>query len=84
MAQTVAIICEYNPFHNGHKYQIDKIRDCYYHVCKWYMMPIFPIYKKGVGGLLEINFINGDRIRFKIFYKNYKELEEVIPNILLK
>ena len=21
-----AIICEYNPFHNGHKYQIDKIR----------------------------------------------------------
>ena len=24
---TVAIICEYNPFHNGHKYQIDKIRE---------------------------------------------------------
>ena len=23
---TVAIICEYNPFHNGHKYQIDQIR----------------------------------------------------------
>ena len=20
------IICEYNPFHNGHKYQIDKIK----------------------------------------------------------
>lgn len=24
--KTVAIICEYNPFHNGHKYQIEKIR----------------------------------------------------------
>ena len=21
------IICEYNPFHNGHKYQIDKVRE---------------------------------------------------------
>lgn len=25
--KTVAIIAEYNPFHNGHKYQIDKIRE---------------------------------------------------------
>ncbi len=24
---TVAIVCEYNPFHNGHKYQIEKIRE---------------------------------------------------------
>lgn len=24
---TVAIICEYNPFHNGHKYHLDKIRE---------------------------------------------------------
>ena len=23
----VAIISEYNPFHSGHKYQIDKIRE---------------------------------------------------------
>lgn len=27
MARVVGIICEYNPFHNGHKYQIDKIRE---------------------------------------------------------
>ncbi len=26
MAKTVGIICEYNPFHSGHKYQIDKIK----------------------------------------------------------
>ena len=26
MGKTVAIIAEYNPFHNGHKYHIDKIR----------------------------------------------------------
>lgn len=26
MAKTVAIICEYNPFHMGHKHQIDKIK----------------------------------------------------------
>ena len=24
--KTVAIVCEYNPFHNGHKYQIDQIK----------------------------------------------------------
>ena len=27
MSKIVAIITEYNPFHNGHKYQIDKIRE---------------------------------------------------------
>ena len=27
MPKTVAIICEYNPFHNGHLYQINKIRE---------------------------------------------------------
>ena len=27
MAKIVGIICEYNPFHKGHKYQIDKIRE---------------------------------------------------------
>lgn len=27
MACTVGIICEYNPFHKGHKYQVDKIRE---------------------------------------------------------
>ena len=25
----IGIICEYNPFHNGHKYQIDKIKEKY-------------------------------------------------------
>ena len=25
----IGIIAEYNPFHNGHKYQIDKIREKY-------------------------------------------------------
>ena len=25
----IGIICEYNPFHNGHKYQIDKIKSTY-------------------------------------------------------
>ena len=27
MSNIVGIICEYNPFHKGHKYQIDKIRE---------------------------------------------------------
>ncbi|MFI3226899.1 MAG: nucleotidyltransferase [Clostridia bacterium] len=27
--KTVAIIAEYNPFHNGHKFQIDKIREIF-------------------------------------------------------
>ena len=27
--KVAAIIAEYNPFHNGHKYQIDKIREAF-------------------------------------------------------
>ncbi|MBQ3040796.1 MAG: nucleotidyltransferase family protein [Clostridia bacterium] len=27
MNEIIAIICEYNPFHNGHKHQIDKIKE---------------------------------------------------------
>ena len=27
--KVVGIIAEYNPFHNGHKYQIDKIKEKY-------------------------------------------------------
>ena len=27
MSKIIGIICEYNPFHNGHKYQIDRIRE---------------------------------------------------------
>ncbi len=29
MRKTIAIICEYNPFHNGHKHQIDKLRESF-------------------------------------------------------
>ena len=29
MGEVVAIISEYNPFHNGHKYQIDRIKEIY-------------------------------------------------------
>ena len=29
MSYTIGIICEYNPFHKGHKYQIDKIKEEY-------------------------------------------------------
>lgn len=28
MRSVVGIICEYNPFHKGHKYQIDQVRAC--------------------------------------------------------
>jgi predicted nucleotidyltransferase len=27
--EIVAIICEYNPFHNGHEYQVDKIKEMF-------------------------------------------------------
>jgi len=29
MKEVIAVISEYNPFHNGHKYQIDKIKEMY-------------------------------------------------------
>ena len=27
--KVIGIVCEYNPFHNGHKYQIEKIKEKY-------------------------------------------------------
>ena len=27
--RTIGIVCEYNPFHNGHLYQIKKIKELY-------------------------------------------------------
>ena len=29
MSETAAIICEYNPFHNGHRLQIELLRNAY-------------------------------------------------------
>ena len=29
MSNVLGIIAEYNPFHNGHKYHIDKIKEKY-------------------------------------------------------
>lgn len=29
MRKVVGIVCEYNPFHNGHLYQINKIKKRY-------------------------------------------------------
>ena len=34
MKKTVAVICEYNPFHLGHKYLIDKVRERYGADCR--------------------------------------------------
>ncbi|MBQ8344524.1 MAG: nucleotidyltransferase family protein, partial [Clostridia bacterium] len=31
MNEIIAIICEYNPFHKGHKYQIDTLKEKYPH-----------------------------------------------------
>ena len=66
------------------EYSIDQIRFCEYYVCKWYFVPIAFIYKQQVGGLICIKLNTGEKIHFKIFYKDYLRLKNKIHNIIEK
>ena len=65
----------------GCSYYLKDIDSCEYYVCKWYVIPIAIIYKKQIAGLLNIKLNNGKKICFKIFYKDYLKIKNIIGDI---
>jgi len=68
----------------NHRYEIEQVSSCEYYVCKWYALPIAPIYKQQIAGLITFKLISGEKIQFKIFYKDYLKLKNKLKNIILK
>jgi hypothetical protein len=64
------------------EYLIEQVISCKYYVCKWYAIPIAFIYKQQAAGLIDIRFDTGERICFKILYKDYLKLKNSIQNIV--
>ena len=50
---TVGIICEYNPFHNGHLYQINKVRSLFGDECAVVAIMSGNFVQRGEGALLD-------------------------------
>ena len=67
----------------NHTYLTDLVSSCYY-VCKWYALPIALIYKQQAAGLIIFKFNSGEKIQFKIFYKDYLKLKNKFKNIIVK
>lgn len=66
------------------EYSIEQIVSCEYYVCKWYAIPIAFVYKQQAGGLFVIKMETGEKIMFKIFFKDYLKLKNYIKNITEK
>ena len=66
------------------EYLISQIISCKYYVCKWYAIPIAFIYKQQAGGLIDMKLNTGEKVQFKVFYKDYLKLKNNIPNIVEK
>ena len=66
------------------KYSMDYLNSCEYYKCKWYTLPIALIYKQQAAGLITFKFNSGEKIQFKIFYKDYIKLNKIIQNITVK
>lgn len=68
----------------NHKYLVDQVYFCEYYACKWYALPIALIYKQQAAGLITFKFNSGEKIQFKIFYKDYLKLKNKFKNIIVK
>lgn len=68
----------------NNKYAIKQIRYAEYYVCKWYRLLVAPIYKKQIGGLITFKLDSGEKIQFKILYKDYLKIKNKISNIIEK
>ena len=66
------------------RYSINQMNYCEYYACKWYALPIAIIYKQQVAGLITFKFNSGEKIQFKIFYKDYIKLKNKFKNIIVK
>ncbi len=68
----------------NNKYSITQICYAEYYVCKWYALPIAPIYKQQAGGLITFKLDSGEKIQFKVLYKDYLKIKNIIQNIIEK
>lgn len=69
----------------GRQYPINQIKCCEYYVCKWYAIPIAFVYKQQVAGLISIKLHTGEKIKFKLLYKDYRTIKKRIKcNIVEK
>ena len=68
----------------NHRYSINQISSCEYYVRKWYALPIALFYKQQAAGLITSKFNSGEKIKFKIFYKDYLKLKNKIQSIIVK
>ena len=68
----------------NHRYSINQISFCEYYMCKWYALPIALFYKQQAAGLITFKFNSGEKIQFKIFYKDYLKLKNKIQSIIVK
>ena len=68
----------------NHMYLVDQVNFCEYYACKWYALPIALIYKQQTAGLITFKFNSGEKIQFKIFYKDYLKLKNKFKNIIVK
>ena len=66
------------------KYPTGQVSSCEYYVCKWYALPIALIYKQQAAGLITFKFNSGEKIQFKVFYKDYLKLKNKIKGIIVK
>ena len=66
------------------KYSINQVSYCEYYVCKWYALPVAIIYKQQAAGLIIFKLDSGEKIQFKILYKDYLKLKNKIQNIIIK
>ncbi len=64
---------------NCEKYSYNDIKVNYYS-CKWYMIPLVPIIKKGNAGIIEIRNLQGKLFRARILYHDFRKLREMIDN----
>ena len=68
----------------NHKYRIEQVISCEYYVCKWYALPIAIIYKQQLAGLIIFKLDSGEKIQFKILYKDYQKIKNKFNNIIEK
>lgn len=68
----------------NNKYRTDQVSACEYYVCKWYALPIAFIYKQQAAGLITFTLNSGERIQFKLFYKDYLKIKNKFQKISLK
>ncbi len=62
-------------------YKYEDVESAEYFVIKWYMLPLFFLYKSGRGGQLHFKFKNGQRIVISVLYNDYIRIKSCLLGI---